>query len=214
MKKTNYNRLFKEGKTFYTRSLILPAESVYGETIYGDYREWVPKRSKLGSAIYKNLRTFPFRDNSKVLYLGCSSGTTCSHLSDIVVDGVIFGVDIAPRIFYKFVELSKKRKNLFPILADANKPKEYEYIPKVDVIFQDVAQKNQVEIFQKNMDKFLKSGGVGFLALKARSIDVTRRPQEIFDKVRRELKRKYTLMEERSLYPYEKDHVLFVVKKR
>ncbi|MDD2678968.1 MAG: fibrillarin-like rRNA/tRNA 2'-O-methyltransferase [Candidatus Nanoarchaeia archaeon] len=214
MKKTNYNNVFREGNDYYTKSLIKPAKSVYGEKIIGEYREWVGKRSKLGAALHKNLRTFAFKKESTVLYLGASSGTTCSHLSDIVVNGMIFGVDLAPRIFYKFIELSKERKNLFPILADANRMEEYEFIPKCDVIFQDIAQKDQVRIFINNCEKFLKNDGIAYLSVKSRSIDVTKKPMHIFEAVKNKLKEKFIIIEERGLQPYEKDHELFVVKKK
>ncbi len=214
MKKTNYFGLYKEGETYYTKSLVSPNRSVYGENIFGEYREWVGKRSKLGAAIYKNLRTFAFKNDSIVLYLGASSGTTCSHLSDIVTDGMIFGIDLAPRIFYKFVELSKERKNLYPILADANNIKEYSFVPKCDIVFQDIAQKDQVRIFVKNCGKFLKKNGVGYLSVKSRSIDVTAHPSKIFDMVRNQLKQRFNIIEERALAPFEKDHTLFVIMPR
>lgn len=214
MNKTNYNGIFKSGNSFFTKSIIKPNKSVYGEKIVGEYREWVAKRSKLGAALCKNLRTFAFKKDSIVLYLGASSGTTCSHLSDIVSEGMIFGVDLAPRIFYKFVELSKERKNLYPILADANKMEEYSFVPKCDVIFQDIAQKDQVRIFLNNCSKFLKSNGTAYLSVKSRSIDVTKKPMHVFETVRRQLKEKMIVLEERGLHPFEKDHALFAVKRK
>ena len=214
MKKTNYNNVYREGEEYYTKSLNTPNKSVYGEKIVGEYREWVGKRSKLGAALYKNLRTFEFKKDSIVLYLGASSGTTCSHLSDIVSDGMIFGIDLAPRIFYKFVELSKERKNLYPVLADANHMELYSFVPKCDVVFQDIAQKDQVRIFANNCERFLKQNGTAYLSVKSRSIDVTKKPMQIFELVRRQLMQKFIILEERGLQPYERDHTLFVVKKK
>jgi fibrillarin-like pre-rRNA processing protein len=214
MKKTNYNGVYKEEDTYYTKSLTSPNKSVYGEQLVGEYREWVGKRSKLGAALYKNLRTFAFKNDSIVLYLGASSGTTCSHVSDIVKDGMIFGVDLAPRIFYKFVELSKERKNLYPILADANHMEEYAFVPKCDVIFQDIAQKDQVRIFINNVNRFLKSNGTAYLSVKSRSIDVTKRPSFIFEMVKNQLKQKFIVLEERGLQPFERDHTFFAVRKK
>jgi fibrillarin-like pre-rRNA processing protein len=214
MKKTNYNNVYREGQEYYTKNLTKQARSVYGEKIIGEYREWVGKRSKLGAALYKNLRTVAFKKDSLVLYLGACSGTTCSHLSDIATDGMIFGVDLAPRIFYKFIELSKERKNLYPILADANHIEEYSFVPQCDIVFQDIAQKDQVRIFIKNCDAFMKKNGTAYLSVKSRSIDVTKNPMLIFEEVRRQLKQKFILLEERGLMPFEKDHVLFVVKNK
>src|SRR5690349_24963955 len=70
-----------------TRSLA-PGKIVYGEEVVkaGDeeYRVWDPFRSKLAAAILKGLHEIPFGDKSRVLYLGAASGTTVSHVSDIV----------------------------------------------------------------------------------------------------------------------------------
>jgi fibrillarin-like pre-rRNA processing protein len=214
MKKTNYAHVYKEGGKYYTKSLV-KGQSVYGETIKEDYyREWMPKRSKLGAALNKNLRVFPFKKNSTVLYLGASSGTTCSHVSDVVSEGMVFSVEIAPRIFYKFVELAKTRHNLYPILASANLPEHYSFVPPVDVVFQDIAQRDQLSIFKKNCKVFLKSDGVGLLVVKSRSINSTMKPKDVFKRVRGELIKEFLVVDERGLQPFEKDHMVFAVKKK
>lgn len=179
-----------------------------------EYRVWDPRSSKLCSSILKGLSSFPFAKNSKVLYLGCAHGYTVSYLSEVVRSGVIFALDFAPRVFRDFMALSEARKNIVPIIADANKPQSYyHFIPAVDVIFQDVAQQNQVEIFIKNCDLFLKKGGIGMLALKARSVDVTKSPNAIFAEVAKALKAKYEPVQQLSLEPFQQAHALFVIKK-
>lgn len=213
MKKTQYNGVFKQAKEIFTKNLVKD-QCVYGEKLSGEYREWVAKRSKLGAALQKGLKLFPFKNDSIVLYLGASSGTTCSHLSDICTNGMIFGIDIAARIFYKFVELSKTRHNLYPILESANNVEKYAFVPDIDVVVQDIAQKDQLRIFKKNCDTFLKKGGYGILAVKARSIDVTMQPNKIFNAIRHDLRQKYELIDERRLEPYEKDHMVFLIKKK
>ena len=66
------------GSRFLTRSLA-PGHKVYGEETVkaqgSEYREWNPRRSKLGAALAMNLKLFPFQAGSKVLYLGAASGT-------------------------------------------------------------------------------------------------------------------------------------------
>jgi fibrillarin-like pre-rRNA processing protein len=179
-----------------------------------EYRVWDPRSSKLCSAILKGLSTSPFTKNSKVLYLGCAHGYTVSYLSEIVRSGSIFALDFAPRVFRDFMALAEARGNVVPIIADANKPNAYyHFIPAVDVIFQDVAQQNQVEIFIKNCDLFLKKGGYGMLALKARSVDVTKSPNAIFSEVAKALKAKFEPIQQLSLEPFQQDHALFVIKK-
>jgi fibrillarin-like pre-rRNA processing protein len=145
-----------------------------------------------------------------------SSGTTASHVSDIIGnEGFIIALDFSPRTTRDLLFLSRTRKNMAPLLADAFKVESYSHlVPKVDVVFQDIAQRNQVDIFVRNVDSFLVSGGFGLIAIKARSIDVTKKPKDIFKRVRSELEKKYSIVDYRELDPYEKDHALFMIKKR
>ena len=49
-----------------------------------EYRAWNPFRSKLAAAILGGVGEIHIKPGSKVLYLGAASGTTVSHVSDIV----------------------------------------------------------------------------------------------------------------------------------
>jgi len=205
-------------RTLFTKSLA-PGKTVYDERLVKEkgkeYRSWNPEKSKLAAAIMKGASQIGIKPGTSVLYLGASTGTTVSHVSDIVgKDGFIYAVEFAPRVARELVFLSEDRPNIAPILADANQPNKYaDKVSEVDVVFQDIAQKNQVEIFLKNIDTYLRKGGFALLALKARSVDVTRRPKQIFNQVRAELERKVTIVDYRVLDPFEKDHCMFVVKK-
>lgn len=53
-----------------------------GEKI--EYRVWNPFRSKLAAAILGGVDQIYMGPGSKVLYLGAASGTTVSHVADIV----------------------------------------------------------------------------------------------------------------------------------
>ena len=212
--------VFASGNKLATQNLI-PGEKVYGERLFSvkgkEYREWKPFRSKLGAALKKGLKFFPFKEGSRVLYLGSAEGTTVSHLSDIVGEkGVIYGVDLSARVMRKFVSLCEQRANLVPILASANHPEEYEqYIGgKVDVLFQDIAQKNQVDIFAKNAEAFPNKGGLALLALKARSIAVNKKPGQVFDEAKFQLKKSFKVLQMFTLQPFEKDHAFFVLEKK
>ncbi len=201
-----------------TKNLV-PGQKVYGErTIKAEgeeYRIWNPNRSKLGAAILKGLKNFPIKPGSRVLYLGVASGTTASHVSDIVGwEGGVFGVEFSPRVLRELVPLVEERRNLVPILGDATKPEEYRaLVPEVDVVFEDVAQPTQAKILIDNARVYLKSEGYGMLSVKSRSIDVTKEPEQVFREVEKELSTYFEVVEEISLEPYEKDHVLFVVRK-
>jgi len=203
--------------SLYTKNLI-PGRKVYDEKLIRDkgteLREWNPKRSKIGAALMKNIVKCPIKEGDAVLYLGCSSGTTASHISDIIgANGFLFGLDFAPRMMRDFYFLCEERKNMAPILADCNKPELYEKkIFLCDVMIQDIAQKNQLGIFLNNL-KFLKKGGYGFLVIKARSIDVVKNPKIIFMEIRRELEKHVKVVDYRTLDPFELDHCIFLIEK-
>lgn len=206
--------IYTDGRTIYTRNLV-PGQSVYGEKLVlsegVEYRAWNPRRSKLAAYILKGCRTFPFDRGSTILYLGAATGTTASHLSDIATQGMIYCVEISSLPFRKLVSLCETRRNMVPLLADANNPEGYQkLIAEVDILYQDIAQRNQVEILRKNM-KFLRESGVAFLMVKARSIDVSMDPKDLFESVKSELKQSgLKLVESKNLAPYEKDHMAIV----
>ena len=220
MKETKIKGIFeihKRKKSLYTINLT-PKKTVYREkTIIEkgiEYREWDPNRSKLAAAILKDIKNIKINENDTILYLGCSTGTTVSHVSDIVREkGKIFAVDIAPRVMREMVFLAEERKNIIPLLVDANKPEKIlPYITGIDFIYQDIAQKNQVKIFLKNLI-FLKEGGQAFLCIKARSIDTTRKPASIFNEIKEQLRNKVKLLDFKTLEPYQKDHCIFLIQK-
>lgn len=72
---------------------LVPGSEVYGEkriSVEGEngekveYRVWNPFRSKLAAAILGGVDQIHMRPGSKVLYLGAASGTTVSHVADLV----------------------------------------------------------------------------------------------------------------------------------
>jgi len=201
-----------------TKNLV-PGQKVYGERIVKwkgeEYRIWNPNRSKLAAAILNDLKNFPIKPGTTVLYLGIASGTTASHVSDIIGwEGKIFGIEFSPRVLRELVPLVEERRNIIPILGDATKPEEYRaLVTKVDVIFEDVAQPTQAKILVDNAKAYLKSGGYGMISIKSRSIDVTKEPEKVFREVEKELGEYFEVVERISLEPYEKDHALIVVRK-
>lgn len=177
-----------------------------------EYRTWNPYRSKLAAAIKKGLKNFPFKKNTKVLYLGASTGTTISHLSDIITEGEIYAVEIAAQMMKHLLDISTKRENIIPIHADARLPEEYKEVGEVDVIYQDVAQPDQDDILIRNAKMFLKKGGIAMLCIKSQSIDVTTKPKEVFDKVIKKLEPHFEILEQIKLEPFDKDHLFVVLK--
>ena len=180
-----------------------------------EYREFDPKRSKLAATIMKGCTNAGIRKGDVVLYLGASHGYTCSFVSDMVgKEGFIFGLDFAPRVMRDLVFIAEDRKNIAPLLGDANHPETYaDKVSQVDVVYQDIAQKNQADIFIRNCRMFLKKGGYGLLAIKARSIDIKKPSKVIFQEVRHLVEKEFTVIDYRFLDPFEKDHCMIIVKK-
>ncbi|RJS79343.1 fibrillarin-like rRNA/tRNA 2'-O-methyltransferase [Candidatus Bathyarchaeota archaeon] len=200
---------------------LTPGRNVYGEKLIQfkgiEYRVWDPFRSKLAAAILKNLKTVPIKPNHKVLYLGAASGTTASHVSDIIGEkGHVYCVEFAPRAMRELVNnVCRFRFNMSPILEDARIPERYAVFigGKVDDIYCDIAQPEQAKVLADNADLFLKRNGWIMLAVKAQSIDVTKEPLEIF---KREIKvlenRGFKIEEVVHLEPYDKAHAMIVAQ--
>jgi fibrillarin-like pre-rRNA processing protein len=202
-----------------TKNLTL-GKSVYNERLVSwqgvEYRIWDPFRSKLAAAILKGLKTVPIRPNHRVLYLGAASGTTASHISDIVgVDGQVYCVEFSARSIRELVNnVCTFRPNMTPLLEDARMPQRYAmYVSTVDDIYCDVAQPEQAKILADNADLFLKKDGWVILAVKSQSIDVTKEPSEVYRKETKTLKtRGFTIEDVVNLEPFEKAHIMVVAK--
>jgi len=209
--------IYKEGRYIYTKNLV-PSRKVYGEKLIkngkDELREWDPTRSKLGAAIMNGLKELPIKQGSIVLYLGASTGTTPSHVSDIIGDGLMYGIEFAERVFRNLLDLCRQRKNIAPILADARKTDDYRWVEECDIVFADIAQPDEVDISIRNADTFLKKGGALMIAVKSQSIDVTKKPEEIYEQERKKLEKAgYTVIQTIDLEPYEKKHAMIVAKK-
>lgn len=206
------------GKNFFTRSLVKDPV-VYGERIETigkeAWREWIPFRSKLASALCSGLKELPIQEGDTVLYLGSAEGTTVSHVSDLVgKEGVVIGVDISPKAMAVFSKLAEKRENIIPLLADANDPEKMKEALgelHVNVIVQDVSQKNQADIFGKNMRVFGTKGTHGLLVIKARSVDFAKPPEQVLKQELSRVKKHFCVIEVVDLNRFESDHYLIHV---
>jgi fibrillarin-like pre-rRNA processing protein len=214
-----YRKRLGKKTLYYTKSLY-PGFRGFDERTDkeegAEYREVRPDRSKFIAAIAKGLSQTGIKKGSIVLYLGASHGYTPSFMSDIIgEEGFMFCLDFAPRVVKDLVFVCERRKNMAPMLENASHPENYQNIvPKVDVVFQDIAQRDQLQIFIDNCNMYLKPGGFGLLALKARSVDVSKNPKQVFREVKMQLEKQIAVVDYRELDPFEKDHAFFVVKKK
>ncbi|XP_059948547.1 rRNA/tRNA 2'-O-methyltransferase fibrillarin-like protein 1 [Mesoplodon densirostris] len=200
---------------------MVPGQSVYGERrvtvteggVKQEYRTWNPFRSKLAAAILGGVDQIHIKPKSKVLYLGAASGTTVSHVSDIIgPDGLVYAVEFSHRAGRDLVNVAKKRTNIIPVLEDARHPLKYRMlIGMVDVIFADVAQPDQSRIVALNAHTFLRNGGHFLISIKANCIDSTASAEAVFaSEVRKLQQENLKPQEQLTLEPYERDHAVVV----
>ena len=219
MKPTEMEGIFRENNKIFTENLdSCRGIKIYNErllTIDGrEFRSWNPYRSKLAAAILKGMN-IDIDIDSNVLYLGAATGTTVSHISDIVKNGLIYAVEVSPIAVNSLTKICEKRYNIIPILADANHPDRYSFlVPSVNLVYQDISQRNQTEIFIENIDKYMTKDGKGILMIKARSIDVSLKPKDAYEAACLQLEdHGLNIVEIKDLSPYEKDHVAIIVSR-
>jgi fibrillarin-like pre-rRNA processing protein len=208
----------RQGRTVLLTKNLAPGLKVYNEDLVlkggVEYRTWDPFRSKLAAAILKGLPPEVIGEGSKVLYLGASTGTTASHVSDIVgPSGAVIGVEFAPRVAREFVErVARARKNVIPFVADARDPSKYS-VASVDVVYCDIAQPDQTEIAILNCQKLLKKGGTLLLVVKSQSIDVSKEPEVVYKEERRKLEEAgFEILGFYELSPFEKHHAMMFAR--
>ncbi|ORY13832.1 Fibrillarin [Clohesyomyces aquaticus] len=207
---------------------LTPGESVYGEkrisvpnpnaATNGDapatsteYRVWNPFRSKLAAGILGGIDDIYMRPGSKVLYLGAASGTSVSHVADIVgPEGTVFAVEFSHRSGRDLINMATHRTNVIPIVEDARHPLKYRMlVGMVDCIFADVAQPDQARIVGLNAHLFLKVGGGVLVSIKANCIDSTAAPEAVFAmEVNKLREQRIKPKEQLTLEPFERDHAM------
>lgn len=195
---------------------LVPGSSVYRESLVArggsEYRLWDPFRSKLAASILCGMRAFPLARGSRVLYLGASTGTTVSHVSDIVgPGGVVFGVEHASRVARDFLHrVASRRPNVVPVVCDARRPADYASVfGKADAVYSDIAQPDQTAIAMSNCRAHLRPGGGLLMVVKTRSIDVVRSPASVIDgEIERLRAGGFRVAESVGLSPYDKDHAM------
>lgn len=210
----------KQGRRTLVSLNMVRDRQVYGEKLFDiksqQYREWIPDRSKLAAAFYKGFRNVDIKKGYKILYLGASSGTTVSHVSDIVgADGSVYAVELSEEMGIKLILLAESRKNIFPIIGDARKVKELVGDARnFDFIYQDISQRDQIDIFIGAVQSLLKPGKSAAIAIKTKSIDVRASSRDVIDQEVKKLGKFFKVTASINLYPYQKDHALVFVTKR
>ena len=198
-----------------TKNLV-PGTTVYGEKTVreqgAEYRLWNPRRSKLAAALAKGLRECPVKPGQTVLYLGAANGTTASHVSDIVGEnGRVYCVEFSAQAMRDLLRVCEQRKNMYPILADARMPEKYaDSVPKVDVVYADVADRDQTRILLRNAKQF--NAKTLAIAVKARCINSAKPPKQVFAQEKQKIAAEAQVTEFVLLDPFEADHCFITAK--
>ncbi len=166
MEPTAWPGVLRDGRDLYTPNRGPPGDRVYGETLRTvegvEYRHWDPFRSKLAALLVKGGPADLWHGPRKTLYLGGAHGTTVSHLSDLLDPAPIYVIEKSPTSFAPLLALAQRRRNVLPILGDAQLPERYRAdVGEVDFLYQDVAQRNQAAIFVENARAVLARGAGG-----------------------------------------------------
>ncbi|NPA38724.1 MAG: fibrillarin-like rRNA/tRNA 2'-O-methyltransferase [Candidatus Nanohaloarchaeota archaeon] len=217
-------RVYKIKNSYATVSRV-KGVNVYGEKIFKkgskELRVWNPKKSKIAAAMMKGmpLKYIDLLERyDAMLYLGIANGTTASHFSDIAKeDALIYGVELSPRsIIDLSILIEQGRRNIVPILANASYWEHYApYVEQADILYVDIAQPNQTDIALLNADIFLKDQGYLYLAIKTRSISITKKPIEVIkDEISKIKQHGYNIEFWTRLDPFEKDHGFVIARKQ
>lgn len=197
------------------------SKRVYGENIISykgyEYREWDPFRSKLAALLILKPNLDFFLKDQFCLYLGASSGTTISHLSDMLSEGIIFGVEVSERSIRQLIQNTSQRKNIIAILGDANHPERYagSVFRDVDIVYQDVAQPNQAEIAIKNCNYYLRDKGYLIFAIKSQSIDSVEKSETVYREEQKTLvSNGYEIIESINIHKFAANHIILIAKRK
>ena len=170
---------------------------------------WNPYHSKLSAYVLADGSEWPFEKKSTILYLGAAEGNTVSFLSHICHEGRIIGVDISSMAMAELLVLAEKRKNIIPFLGDAHFPNSYHPHTNIpDILYQDIAQRDQVEIFIRNYDFF--GPKCGFLMLKSRSSPG--KDSEVFQDCEKKLEFRFKKVSTVDITKWSKGHMTYYVE--
>ncbi len=175
----------------------------------GKWDTWNPYHSKLSAYLLAGGENWPFKKNSKVLYLGSAEGNTISYLSKICKTDTITAVDISAVAMAELLVLAKNKKNIIPCLNDAHFPERYRIqANNPEIIYQDIAQNDQVDIFIRNFNYFKPK--CAFLMLKTQSI--AGRNKEIFKETETKLTQLFEKVETVNINKWAKGHSAYYME--
>jgi fibrillarin-like pre-rRNA processing protein len=153
---------------------------------------------------------FALREGEPVLYLGAAQGQRAARIADDAA-GPVVAVEKSPVAALSLIGAAEEWTNLVPYVGDARHPGTYApLVPELGLLFQDVAQPDQVDIFLANLDRFQPRRAL--LAVKAPSIAVDRPPEAVFEQARDRIAERARVREVVDLDPTHDDHAMIVAE--
>ena len=170
---------------------------------------WNPYHSKLSAYLMAGGKNWPFKKNSKILYLGSAEGNTISYLSEICLTNNITAVEISAVAMAELLVLAKIKENIIPCLEDAHFPEKYRIqANNPEIIYQDIAQNDQVDIFIRNCNYFKPK--CAFLMLKTQSI--SGKNKTIFEDTKKKLSEIFKNVEIININKWAKGHCAYYME--
>lgn len=164
---------------------------------------------KLGAYRTKGGDRWDPEAGENVLYLGAAQGVTAAWMCQRL-HGAVVAVEKSAVAGLGLLDTAREMENLVPYVGDAGRPDEYApLVPELGLLYQDVAQRDQVEMFVDNARRFAPRRG--FLAVKARSIAVEQDPEDVFDEAAEQVAEVGDVVDRVRLDPFHKDHAMLVV---
>ena len=170
---------------------------------------WNPYHSKLSAYLVAGGKNWPFMKNSKILYLGSAEGNTINYLSEICRSNSITAIEISPVAMAELLVLARKKDNIIPCLCDAHFPEKYRVqANNPEIIYQDIAQNDQVDIFIRNCEYFKPRQA--FLMLKTRSM--AKRDIDVFNTTEKRLNEIFGRVECVNISKWAKGHSAYFME--
>jgi fibrillarin-like pre-rRNA processing protein len=122
---------------------------------------------------------------------------------------------MSARVGREFLEnVVKARANVIPFISDARDTERFGGFGKMDVVYCDIAQRDQTDIAITNAREHLKHEGRLLLIVKARSIDQLKAPKVVFKEEAQKLKDAGFIVESvTDLHPFDKDHAMISARR-
>ena len=132
-----------------------------------EFLEWNPYKSKLAAAIRNGLQILPIIKNSKIVCISPLEESTILHISNIVGNGGSVFVIIVDKNKKSFLnKLVDTHKNIIPIYDTVDELSSSSITGKVDALYVDIPESEQIEMIVKKYGSLLKNDGFLMLIVK------------------------------------------------